>query len=96
MANNELSGPLIQILIFLKLKKLKKRKYNYLFVINPETIGSICFIHKNLDYLKQNLISGIVLTCLGGSQKNFHINLEKVIFCLTSILLKCLKVIKLK
>ena len=69
MANNELSGPLIQILIFLKLKKLKKRKFNYLFVINPETIGSICFIHKNLDYLKQNLISGIVLTCLWVTKK---------------------------
>ena len=94
MANNELSGPLIQILIFLKLKKLKKRKFNYLFVINPET--KLMFYSCTLDYLKQNLISGIV-TCLGGSQKNFHINfLEKAILCLTSILLKCLKVIKLK
>ncbi len=69
MANNELSGPLIQTLIYLKLKKLKKRKFNYLFVINPETIGSICFIHKNLDFLKKKLISGLVLTCLGGSEK---------------------------
>jgi aminopeptidase-like protein len=69
MANNELSGPLIQILIYLKLKKLKKRKFNYLFVINPETIGSICFIHKNLKFLKEKLLSGLVLTCLGGPEK---------------------------
>ena len=69
MANNELSGPLIQILIYLKLKKLKKRKFNYLFVTNPETIGSICFIHKNLKFLKEKLLSGLVLTCLGGPEK---------------------------
>ena len=69
MANNELSGPLIQILIYLKLKKLKKRKFNYLFVINPETIGSISFIHKNLKFLKKKLLSGLVLTCLGGPEK---------------------------
>tara|TARA_B100000575_G_C22989424_1_gene570582 strand:- start:187 stop:948 length:762 start_codon:yes stop_codon:yes gene_type:complete len=77
MANNELSGPLIQILLYLKLKKLKKRKFNYLFVINPETIGSICFIHKNLEYLKKNLISGIVLTCLGGPEKKLSYKLSR-------------------
>lgn len=77
MANNELSGPLIQILLYLKLKKLKKRKFNYLFVINPETIGSICFIHKNLEYLKKKLISGIVLTCLGGPEKKLSYKLSR-------------------
>jgi aminopeptidase-like protein len=77
MANNELSGPLIQILLYLKLKKLKRRKFNYLFVINPETIGSICFIHKNLKYLKKKLISGIVLTCLGGPEKKLSYKLSR-------------------
>ncbi len=77
MANNELSGPLIQILIYLKLKKLKKRKFNYLFVINPETIGSICFIHKNHQFLKENIFSGLVLTCLGGPEKKLSYKLSK-------------------
>ena len=77
MANNELSGPLIQILIYFKLKKLKKRKFNYLFVINPETIGSICFIHKNLKFLKENLLSGLVLTCLGGPEKKLSYKLSR-------------------
>ena len=77
MANNELSGPLIQILIYLKLKRLKKRKFNYLFAINPETIGSICLIHKNLKFLKENLISGIVLTCLGGPEKKLSYKLSR-------------------
>ena len=77
MANNELSGPLIQILIFLKLKRLKKRRFNYLFAINPETIGSICLIHKNLKFLKENLFSGIVLTCLGGPEKKLSYKLSR-------------------
>ena len=78
MANNELSGPLIQILLYLKLKKLKKRKFNYLFTINPETIGSICFIHKNLNFLKKNILSGLVLTCLGGPKKKLSYKLSKM------------------
>ena len=69
MANNELSGPLILILLYLKIKRWKKRNYNYLFLLNPETIGSICFIHKNEKFLKDNLIAGLVLTCLGGKNK---------------------------
>ena len=77
MANNELSGPLIQILIYLKLKKLKKRKFNYLFVINPETIGSICFIHKKLNFLKEKMLSGLVLTCLGGPENKLSYKLSR-------------------
>jgi len=77
MANNELSGPLIQILIYLKLKKLKKRKFNYLFVINPETIGAICFIHKNLKFLKKKILSGLILTCLGGPEKKLSYKLSR-------------------
>ena len=77
MANNELSGPLIQILIYLKLKRIKKRRFNYLFAINPETIGSICLIHKNLKFLKENLLSGIVLTCLGGPEKKLSYKLSR-------------------
>jgi aminopeptidase-like protein len=77
LANNELSGPLIQILIYLQLKKIKKRRFNYLFALNPETIGSICLIHKNLNFLKKNLLSGIVLTCLGGSEKKLSYKLSR-------------------
>ncbi len=66
LANNELSGPLVLLGLYKKIKKWKKRKFTYLFLINPETIGSICFIHKNKNYLKKNLEAGLVLTCLGG------------------------------
>ena len=69
MANNELSGPLVLIGLYNKIKKWKKRNYTYLFLINPETIGSICFISSHKDELKKNLVGGLVLTCLGGPNK---------------------------
>ncbi len=68
LANNELSGPLVLLGLYNKIKKWKKRKFTYLFLINPETIGSICFIHSNKDYLKKYLEGGLVLTCLGGPE----------------------------
>jgi aminopeptidase-like protein len=70
MANNELSGPLVLLGLYEKIKRLKNRKYTYYFLINPETIGSICFINKNETILKKNLVGGLVLTCLGGPKKN--------------------------
>ena len=69
MANNELSGPLVMLGIYDYLKKSKNRKYNYIFLINPETIGSICYLKKFGNSLKKNLIGGLVLTCLGGPEK---------------------------
>ncbi len=69
MANNELSGPLVLVGLYNKIKKWKNRKYTYLFLINPETIGSICFISSHKEELKKNLVGGLVLTCLGGPNK---------------------------
>ena len=53
MANNELSGPTIQIYLSQFLSNLKNRKYSYRLVFIPETIGSISYIHKNLSKLKK-------------------------------------------
>lgn len=69
MANNELSGPLVLVGLYNKIKKWKNRNYTYLFLINPETIGSICFISSYKAELKKNLVGGLVLTCLGGPNK---------------------------
>lgn len=66
LANNELSGPLVLLGLYNKIKKWKKRKFTYYFLINPETIGSICFIHQYKAHLKKYLEAGLVLTCLGG------------------------------
>lgn len=66
LANNELSGPIILAALFDRISKWKDRKYDYLFLINPETIGSICFLHKHGLELQKSLVGGFVLTCLGG------------------------------
>ena len=68
MANNELSGPLVLLGLYEKIKKWKNRQYNYHFLINPETIGSICHLYTYKSVLKKNLDSGLVLTCLGGNK----------------------------
>ncbi|MDX2330789.1 DUF4910 domain-containing protein [Campylobacter hepaticus] len=65
MANNELSGPIVAIFLAKWLLYLKERKYNYRFVIIPETIGSIIYLHKHLKYLQKHVKAGFVLSCLG-------------------------------
>ena len=69
MANNELSGPLVIIGLYNYLLKMKRRKFTYIFLVNPETIGSLCFLSKFKHFLKKNIFSGFVLTCLGGKRK---------------------------
>jgi len=78
MANNELSGPLVMLGLYNKIKKWKNRRYNYLFLINPETIGSICFINTFKKTLQRNLDSGLVLTCLGGPNKKLSYKKSRI------------------
>jgi aminopeptidase-like protein len=69
MANNELSGPIVSMsLINYFLKKKLNKTLRFVFV--PETIGSIAFLNKNLDYLKKNLIGGYNLTCIGDNRQH--------------------------
>lgn len=68
MANNELSGPLVLAMLYQRIKKWKNRKYTYRFVVNPETIGSICYLSRYGERLKEAVETGLVLTCLGGTE----------------------------
>lgn len=70
MANNELSGPLVMIGLYNRIKNWNKRNFSYNFLVNPETIGSLCFLKSHQKELEKHLNSGLVLTCLGG-RKNF-------------------------
>lgn len=65
MANNELSGPLVQAFLYKKIAALEKRKYTYRFIFAPETIGIIAYLHKHGMHLKEKLSAGYVLTCCG-------------------------------
>ena len=68
MANNELSGPAVAIYLAKWLKSLPKRKYTYRIIFIPETIGSITYLSKNLKYLKENVIAGFNISCVGDNR----------------------------
>ena len=67
MANNELSGPIVSmgLIEFFKKKKIEK-SLRFLFI--PETIGSIAFLNKNYNKLKNKLIGGYNLSCIGDNK----------------------------
>ena len=68
MANNELSGPVVTTALAQWLGMLEKRKYTYRIVFVPETIGSIVYLSKHLEYLKQQVIAGFNITCIGDDR----------------------------
>lgn len=69
MANNELSGPIVSMALidYFRKKKLEKT-LRFLFI--PETIGSIAYIFKNLKHMKENIIGGYNLSCIGDERKH--------------------------
>ena len=68
MANNELSGPLVQLELARWILSEKDRKYSYRLIWIPETIGSITYLSKNIAEMKQNMIAGYNLTCVGDNR----------------------------
>jgi len=67
MANDCISGVIIWILL-LKILKNCALKNNYRFVIGPETIGAIAYIHEHHRALK-HVSGGFVITTAGGTGK---------------------------
>lgn len=65
MANNELSGPVLATFLARWLKTIAERRFSYRIIIIPETIGSITYLSKNLAVMKQNIIAGFNITCVG-------------------------------
>jgi len=68
MANNECSGPALLAELVRYVNALPERRYTYRFVLNPETIGSIAYLSENFRYLKEKLVAGIVLSCVGDDR----------------------------
>ena len=68
MVNNELAAPTILVALARELEK-KNTKYTYKFLFNVETIGTLCYIQKHLQSLKENVAAGFVITCFGDAAK---------------------------
>jgi aminopeptidase-like protein len=64
LANNELSGPLVTSFIYRSLAS-KKMNYSYRFLFLPETIGSIFYLSRYGEILKNKLKAGFVVTTIG-------------------------------
>ncbi|OUR98835.1 aminopeptidase [Halobacteriovorax marinus] len=65
MGNNECSGPSVATALASWITNLPKRHYSYRFIFIPETIGSICYISKNLEDLQKNTIAAFNVNCVG-------------------------------
>ena len=68
MANNEMSGIAVTTFILKYFKNLPKQKYSIRAVFVPETIGSIVYLKKNLKQLKEKVIAGFNITCVGDER----------------------------
>jgi aminopeptidase-like protein len=68
MANNELSGPVVTVALSNWIKTLEARNYTYRIVLIPETIGSIVYLSKHLEKLKEKVFAGFNITCIGDNR----------------------------
>ena len=74
MANNELSGPVVQTELIKYIKSLPKHRYTYRFIFIPETIGSLTYLSKNLETMKAHIKAGFVLSCVGDDRTYSYIS----------------------
>jgi aminopeptidase-like protein len=77
LANNELSGPLALLAVYDRLSRWPRRRFTYRFILNPETIGSLCYLSRYGDHLRQTMAGGLVLTCLGGPSEKLSYQLTR-------------------
>ena len=68
MANNECSGPALAMSLANYIKKMPVRKYSYRIVLVPETIGAITYISRNFSELREKVIAGFNLSCVGDNR----------------------------
>jgi aminopeptidase-like protein len=64
LANNELSGPVIAAHLARALRD-RPRRFTYRILFLPETIGSIAYLHRFGDRLRERLRAGYVITYAG-------------------------------
>jgi len=70
MANDNLSGSIVSMCLINYFSKLRNLEKTIRFIFIPETIGAITFLNKNLPYLKENVIGGFNLSCVGDEKQH--------------------------
>ena len=68
MANNELSGPTVLTYLSKWIKEQDELKHTYRIVFIPETIGSIAYLSLNYKNMKQKIVAGFNITCVGDDR----------------------------
>ena len=74
MANNELSGPIVMnaLLEYVRIN-YPNSEFSYRFVMLPETIGSIAYLSRFANEMKENIICGFNLSCVGDERAYSHL-----------------------
>jgi aminopeptidase-like protein len=67
MANNELSGPVVTTMLA-KWIASEPRRYTYRIIFIPETIGSLTYLSRHISWMKEHVIAGFNVTCVGDDR----------------------------
>ena len=73
MANNELSGPTVVTFLAKWLAEQEKPRYSYRIIFIPETIGSITYLSFNYKQMKERVVAGFNVTCVGDDRSYSYV-----------------------